>query len=119
LTPATAALLNYNPAHPAAALLGACYVAENLHSFLDFWGANPSFQFLAVATAKGEVVDRRGLVHRNPLRDGRVEGLAEVCELLGGERGKLFDVLGLADDHSYCSVLVGEVEVSTSSTRSS
>ena len=62
LTPATAALVNYNPAHPAAALLGACYVAESLHAFLDFWGLNPSFQFLAVATAKGEVVDRRGLV---------------------------------------------------------
>ena len=62
LTPATAALVNYDPAHPAAALLGACYVAENLHAFLDFWGVNPSFQFLAVATAKGEVVDRRGLV---------------------------------------------------------
>ena len=62
LTPAASALVNYNPAHPAAALLGACYVAENLHSFLDFWSLNPSFQFLAVATAKGEVVDRRGLV---------------------------------------------------------
>jgi chromosome segregation protein len=62
LTPATAALLNLDPAHPAAALLGACYVAENLHAFLDFWKANPSFSFLAVATAKGEIVDRRGLV---------------------------------------------------------
>ena len=62
LTPATAALVNYDPAHPAAALLGACYVAENLHAFLDFWRDNPSFQVLAVATAKGEVVDRRGLI---------------------------------------------------------
>ncbi|MCS6242936.1 MAG: chromosome segregation protein SMC [Opitutus sp.] len=62
LTPATAALVNYDPAHPATALLGACYVAENLHAFLDFWRDNPTFQFLAVATAKGEVVDRRGLI---------------------------------------------------------
>ena len=62
LTPATAALLNFDPAHPAAALLGACYVAENLNAFLDFWRDNPSFSFLAVATAKGEIVDRRGLV---------------------------------------------------------
>ena len=62
LVPATAALLNLDPAHPAAALLGACYVAENLHAFLDFWKENPSFSFLAVATAKGEIVDRRGLV---------------------------------------------------------
>jgi chromosome segregation protein len=62
LTPATAALVNFDPAHPAAALLGACYVAENLHAFLDFWRDHPSFQFLAVATAKGEVVDRRGLI---------------------------------------------------------
>ncbi len=62
LTPATAALVNFDPAHPAAALLGACYVAENLNAFLDFWRDNPSFSFLAVATAKGEIVDRRGLV---------------------------------------------------------
>jgi chromosome segregation protein len=62
LTPATAALVNFDPSHPAAALLGACYVAENLHAFLDFWRDNPSFSFLAVATAKGEIVDRRGLV---------------------------------------------------------
>ena len=62
LTPATAALVNFDPAHPAAALLGACYVAENLNAFLDYWRDNPSFPFLAVATAKGEIVDRRGLV---------------------------------------------------------
>ena len=62
LTPATAALLDIDPAHPAVALLGACYVAENLNAFLDFWRDNPSFSFLAVATAKGEIVDRRGLV---------------------------------------------------------
>ena len=62
LTPATASLVNMDPAHPAAALLGACYVAENLNAFLDFWRENPSFSFLAVATAKGEIVDRRGLV---------------------------------------------------------
>ncbi|MBC8040186.1 MAG: chromosome segregation protein SMC [Opitutaceae bacterium] len=62
LMPATEALVNCGADHPAAALLGACYVAENLNAFLDFWRDNPSFSFLAVATAKGEIVDRRGLV---------------------------------------------------------
>lgn len=62
LTPATSALVDLDPSHPAAALLGACYIAENLHAFLDFRKANPAFGFLAVATAKGEIVDRRGLV---------------------------------------------------------
>ena len=62
LVPATSALLNFDASHPATALLGACYVAENLHAFLDFWKENPAFSFLAVATAKGEIVDRRGLV---------------------------------------------------------
>jgi len=62
LAPATSALVNFDASHPAAALLGACYVAENLHAFLDFWKENPAFSFLAVATAKGEIVDRRGLV---------------------------------------------------------
>ena len=62
LRPATSALLNFDANHPAAALLGACYVADDLHAFLDFWKANPAFSFLAVATPKGEVVDRRGLI---------------------------------------------------------
>jgi chromosome segregation protein len=43
-------------------LLTACYLADDLHAFLDFWQANPSFSFLAVATNKGELVDRRGLI---------------------------------------------------------
>ena len=62
LRSATGALLNFDAAHPASALLGACYVADDLHAFLDFWKANPAFSFLAVATPKGEVVDRRGLI---------------------------------------------------------
>ena len=62
LRPATSALINFDANHPASALLGACYVADDLHAFLDFWNANPTFSFLAVATAKGEVVDRRGLI---------------------------------------------------------
>ncbi len=49
-------------AHPAASLLSACYVADDLNAFLEFWKANPAFSFLAVATRKGEIVDRRGLV---------------------------------------------------------
>ncbi len=62
LRPATSALVNFDANHPASALLGACYVADDLHAFLNFWNANPTFSFLAVATAKGEVVDRRGLI---------------------------------------------------------
>jgi len=62
LSPAVAALNDPDSAHPVAALLSACYIADDIHSFLDFWRANPEFDFLAVATRKGEVVDRRGLV---------------------------------------------------------
>jgi chromosome segregation protein len=62
LVSATAALANPDPSHPVAALLGSCYLADDLGSFLEFWKANPGFSFLAVATRKGEVVDRRGLV---------------------------------------------------------
>lgn len=62
LIPALQALGDLDPAHPARGLLSACYVADDLHRFLDFWKANPGFSFLAVATRKGEVVDRRGLV---------------------------------------------------------
>jgi chromosome segregation protein len=38
------------------------YIADDLAQFLEFWKANPAFAFLAVATRKGEVVDRRGLI---------------------------------------------------------
>ncbi len=62
LRPATDAIRNLDPKHPAAALLGSCYLADDLHAFLDYWQANPDFSFLAVATDKGELVDRRGLV---------------------------------------------------------
>jgi chromosome segregation protein len=49
-------------AHPAASLLSACYIADDLNAFLEYWKTNPAFSFLAVATRKGEIVDRRGLV---------------------------------------------------------
>ncbi|TAG28609.1 MAG: chromosome segregation protein SMC, partial [Verrucomicrobia bacterium] len=52
----------HDPAHPALALLGSCYLAEDLSAFLDYWRAHPEFRFLAVATAKGELVDARGVV---------------------------------------------------------
>lgn len=70
LTPALAGLADVDGTHPAAALLGACYITDDLNAFLDFWKANPAFSFLAVATRKGDLVDRRGLVfggfHKKP-----------------------------------------------------
>ena len=63
LQPATVALPGLDRAHPAAGLLEACYVAENLDVFLEFWQAHPDFRFRRVATLNGELVDRRGLVY--------------------------------------------------------
>jgi chromosome segregation protein len=62
LIPVTATLNNVDSAHPALSLLAACYIADDLGAFLDYWKSNPGFSFLAVATRKGELVDRRGLV---------------------------------------------------------
>ncbi len=62
LEPAAAALSGAGDAHPARVLLSSCFIAKDLGAFLDFWRDNPGFEFLAVATLKGEVVDRRGLV---------------------------------------------------------
>ncbi len=62
LRPATEAVANLDPSHPAASILSACYLADDLGTFLEFWKANPTFSFLMVATAKGELVDRRGLI---------------------------------------------------------
>jgi chromosome segregation protein len=69
LAPATSALARIDDGHPAGAILASCYVADDLGGFLDFWRGHPEFPFLAVATRKGEVVDRRGIVsggHANP-----------------------------------------------------
>jgi chromosome segregation protein len=69
VAPATAALARIPDGHPAGSILASCYIAEDLGAFLDFWRAHPDFPFLAVATRKGELVDRRGLVsggHANP-----------------------------------------------------
>ena len=62
LVAASSALLQIDGSHPARALLASCYVADDLGSFLEFWSAHPQFPFLSVATRKGEVVDRRGIV---------------------------------------------------------
>jgi len=63
LRPATQALNGFDGEHPAVSILASCYLADNLESFLEYWKANPDFSFLAVATRKGDLVDRRGLVY--------------------------------------------------------
>lgn len=63
LVPASLAVSSQVEGHPALALFGSCYIADDLTAFLEFWRANPGFAFLAVATRKGDLVDRRGLVY--------------------------------------------------------
>ncbi|KXU35787.1 chromosome segregation protein SMC [Cephaloticoccus primus] len=52
-----------DPEHPALSILSACYITSDLPAFLEYWRANPDFSFLAVASTKGELVDRRGLIY--------------------------------------------------------
>ena len=91
LRPATEAVANLEASHPAASVLSACYLADDLGAFLDYWKANPSFSFLMVATPKGDLVDRRGLIfgghHKKPANsivqrevDLRETGKAVVAE---------------------------------------
>lgn len=63
LRPALDALADAEAAHPAKGVLSECFIADDLGAFLEFWRANPDFSFLAVATRKGDLVDRRGLVY--------------------------------------------------------
>jgi len=89
--PASDAVANLDPAHPAAVVLSACYLADDLAAFLEYWKANPGFNFLMVATLKGDLVDRRGLIfggyHKKPANsivqrevDLRETGKAVVAE---------------------------------------
>ena len=48
---------------PVERLLTACYFADSLDQFIEFWKANPDFNFLLVATRSGEIIDCRGLIH--------------------------------------------------------
>ena len=63
LVPAVSALGETDAGHPALGVLRESYIADDLGTFLEFWKANPAFPFLAVATRKGDLVDRRGLVY--------------------------------------------------------
>jgi chromosome segregation protein len=63
LVPAVNAVAETEAGHPALGVLRESYVADDLGAFLEFWKANPGFAFLAVATRKGDLVDRRGLVY--------------------------------------------------------
>jgi len=91
LRPASEAIANLEASHPATSILSACYLADDLGAFLDYWQANPAFSFLLVATAKGDLVDRRGLIygghHKKPANsivqrevDIRETGKAVVAE---------------------------------------
>ena len=62
LVPAVQAVGDTESGHPALGVLRESYIADDLGNFLDFWKANPGFPFLAVATRKGDLVDRRGLI---------------------------------------------------------
>lgn len=44
-------------------LFSGCHLCDDLAQFLAFWKDNPDFDFLLVATAAGELVDRRGLIY--------------------------------------------------------
>jgi len=63
LQPASVALVNLQPGHPLVGVLAGSFIAASLDEFLEFWRANPGFAFLRVATPKGEMVDRRGLIY--------------------------------------------------------
>ncbi|RXK56272.1 chromosome segregation protein SMC [Oleiharenicola lentus] len=108
LKPASEAVANLEASHPAAAMLSACYLTEDLNGFLDFWQANPGFSFLMVATPKGDLVDRRGLIsgghHKKPQNsivqrevDLRETGKAVVAEQAAhDEQRALIDQLNAA-----------------------
>jgi chromosome segregation protein len=54
-------------------LLGDCYLADSLENFLAFWAAHPEFEFALAATARGELVDRRGLIFGGIADGGKKE----------------------------------------------
>ena len=113
LRPATEAVANLDGAHPAASVLAACYLADDLGAFLDYWQANPSFSFLLVATPRGDLVDRRGLVyggaHKKPANSivQREVDLRETAKAVGREQ-KAHDDLRVVIDQLTASLAAAE-----------
>ena len=127
LKPATEAVANLEPSHPAASILSACYLADDLGAFLEFWKANPAFSFLMVATPKGDLVDRRGLIfgghHKKPANsivqrevDLRETGKAVVTESKAhDEQRTLIDQLNTVLNEAEQTLELKRKEVLTSS----
>jgi len=65
LVPAQSVVSVRNPdlQSPVERLLTGCYFVDSLDQFIEFWKANPDFNFLLVATRDGEIIDCRGLIH--------------------------------------------------------
>jgi len=74
---------------PVARLLGGCFFADDLESFLDFWKANPGFRFLLAATKNGEIVDPRGLVYGGRESGKKSAGLLERESEMRELRGEI------------------------------
>jgi len=89
--------------HPVAALLGPCYVTNDLGAFLSYWQANPDFSFLLVASKDGELVDCRGLVFGGYKKEGtggileREIELRETSEDIAADTSRLATLRSEAD----------------------
>ncbi len=127
LRPAMDAVANLEDSHPARSILSACYIADDLGAFLEFWKANPAFSFLMVATAKGDLVDRRGLIfgghHKKPANsivqrevDLRETGKAVVTEQKAhDEQRALIDQLNTVLNEAEQTLELRRKDVLTSS----
>lgn len=54
---------NAEYANAVSGLFERCFVCDDAFRFLEFWKANPDFDFLLVATLNGELIDCRGLLY--------------------------------------------------------
>ncbi len=127
LRPALDAVANLDNSHPARSILSTCFIADDLGAFLDFWQANPAFSFLMVATPKGDLIDRRGLIfgghHKKPANsivqrevDLRETGKAVVTEQKAhDEQRALIDQLNAVLNEAEQTLELRRKDVLTSS----
>lgn len=72
-------------------MLSDCYFCDDLEKFLSYWNSHPDFNFLLVATVKGELIDRRGLVYGGHSRGQSETYLQRETEIkkLSGDRAHI------------------------------
>ncbi|RME72140.1 MAG: chromosome segregation protein SMC [Verrucomicrobia bacterium] len=105
--------------HPAAGLLGASYIIDDVHAFLRFWRENPGFEFLFAASSRGELIDRRGLIYGGQEKKdaGILQRAAEMKQIAAEIESEQKQLAELRSEADALNARIAEAEKAVSARR--